>query len=181
LKKGTEKKNCIKPYSMSLLVNSNLKANSNTALGRAEPNTLLIRYADVTLMDKDQGAYDFGGNFPNPYRVHTSVSLPPSDGNDPTTGFVTLDAIPSAYMEPLRNFVGDSIMVEVQLFGTTTGDVDVDFAPFLYPLAICADCLSTCKGDSMWAADPAALTELNSGKCNDKRPQDSRWCVDDEC
>ncbi|HET8935530.1 MAG TPA: hypothetical protein VFN67_18910, partial [Polyangiales bacterium] len=108
-------------------------------------------------------------------------SLPPSDGNDPTTGFVTLDAIPSAYMEPLRNFVGDSIMVEVQLFGTTTGDVDVDFAPFLYPLAICADCLSTCKGDPMWAADPATLTELNSGKCNDKRPQDSRWCVDDEC
>jgi hypothetical protein len=182
LKKNTEKKNCVKAYTMSLLVNSNLKANSNTALGRAEPNTLLIRYADVTLMDRDQGQFDFGADFPNPYRVHTSVSLPPSDGDDPTTGFVTLDAIPSTYQEPLRQpSVGDSIMVEVQLFGTTTGDVDVDFAPFLFPLAICSDCLSTCKGDKMWVADPAALTELNSGKCLDQHPQDQRWCVDDEC
>lgn len=182
LGKTTEKKNCAKPYTMSLLVNSNLKANSNTALGRAEPNTLLIRYADVTLMDKDQGAYDFGAaKYPNPYRVHTSVSLPPTDGNDPTQGFVTLDAIPSTYGEVLRRFAGDSIMVEVQLFGTTVGDVDVDFAPFLYPLSICSDCLSTCKGESRWAADPAALTELNSGQCGDKRPQDGRYCVDDDC
>jgi hypothetical protein len=188
LSSGTKKENCVRPYTMSLLVNSNLKNNSNVSLGRAEPNTLLIKYADVRLMDKDEGTLGFkdknsndDATRPNPYRVRTAVSIDPSDGDNPTTGFVTLDAIPSVYASALRMFSGDSILVEVQLFGNTTGDVKIDFDPFVLPLAICIDCLSTCAGDSKWTADPAALTELNSGECNDKRPQDKRWCVDPDC
>jgi hypothetical protein len=184
LKTGTKKTTCLKPYRMSMVINSNLRANSNLAVGRAEPNALLVNYADVTLLDKDESPIGFdalkGAPPPNPYRVYTAVSIPPTADDNPSQGFVTIDAIPTAYAEVLRRVAqrGDSILVQVQLFGKTTGDVDVDFAPFLYPLALCQDCLSTCMTDPMWAADPASLSDLNADKCTDKRAQDDRTCID---
>lgn len=179
LSKGTDKKTCIRPYRMSLVINSNLVANTNAAVGRVEPNTLLVQYADVTLMDKTEAPFGFP-ELPNPYRVYTSASISPATGDEPSQGWVQLDAIPAAYGELLRGSAGDSILVELQLAGKTTGDVQVDFPPFLYPLAICSDCLSACVTDSRFA-DPAVLTDLNSGKCSDNRPQDDRVCVDPGC
>ena len=185
LSKNTDKTNCIRPYRMSLVINSNLVANNNAAVGRVEPNTLVVQYADVQLMDKSEAVLTFPGSgstqdLPNPYRVYTTASISPSMGDEPSQGWVQLDAIPAAYGERLRNLAGDSILVELQLAGRTTGDVEVDFPPFLYPLAICSDCLSACVTDPRFA-DPAELTDLNSGKCGDNRPQDDRVCVDPEC
>jgi hypothetical protein len=179
LSKGTEKENCMRPYRMSLVINSNLVSNTNAAVGRVEPNTLLVQYADVALMDKSEAILTFP-KLPNPFRVYTTASISPSTGNEPSQGWVQLDAIPAAYGEQLRGFAGDSILVELQLAGKTTGDVEVDFPPFLYPLAICSDCLSACVTDPRFA-DPAELTDLNAGKCTDNRPQDDRICVDPEC
>ena len=185
LSRGTEKTNCIRPYRMSLVINSNLVANTNAAVGRVEPNALLLKYADVRLMDKSEATLSFQARNnvvpPNPYRVHTTAIIHPSMGDEPSSGWVQLDAIPPLYAEQLRSFEGDSILVELQLAGKTTGDVEVDFPPFLYPLAICEDCLSVCRSDPRFVADPAALTELNTGKCTDNRPQDDRICVDSDC
>jgi hypothetical protein len=179
LSRGTDKQNCIRPYRMSLVINSNLVSNSNSAVGRVEPNTLLVQYADVTLMDKTEATLGFT-ELPNPYRVYTTASISPATGDEPSQGWVQLDAIPAAYGEQLRGFAADSVLVELQLAGKTTGDVDVDFPPFLYPLAICSDCLSACVTDPRFA-DPAVLTDVNAGKCGDNRPQDDRVCVDPEC
>jgi hypothetical protein len=188
LSNGSDKKNCLRSYQMSLLVNSNLRASVSPSLARAEPNALQIKYADISLLDKNEGLLSFlkadktpDGNVPNPYRVYTTATVPPSDSGDTSQASVRLDAIPSPYAEKLRAYAGDSILIEVQLFGTTTGDVDVDFSPFLYPLAICRDCLSTCRGDARWISDPELLTELNSGVCTDNRGQDDRTCIDPEC
>lgn len=185
LSRNTKKENCIRPYRMSLVINSNLVTNNNTAVGRVEPNTLLVQYADVTLMDKTEALLTFPGSgsdpgLPNPYRVYTSASISPATGDEPSQGWVQLDAIPAAYGARLRNLAGDSILVELQLAGRTTGDVEVDFPSFLYPLAICSDCLSACATDPRFS-DPAVLTDLNAGKCTDNRPQDDRVCVDPEC
>jgi len=177
LSKGTEKENCMRPYRMSLVINSNLVSNTNAAVGRVEPNTLLVQYADVTLMDKTEAPFGFT-DLPNPYRVYTTASISPSTGNEPSQGWVQLDAIPAAYGERLRGSAGDSILVELQLAGKTTGDVSVDFPPFLYPLALCSDCLSACVTSF---PDEAAVVDLNAGKCTDNRPQDDRICVDPEC
>jgi hypothetical protein len=188
LSKGSEKKNCVAPYQLNLVINSNLQTNSDVSVGRAEPNTLLVTYGDVRLMDKSEATLGFKTKDnlddparPNPFRVRTAVSIAATDSDDPSKGTVQLNAIPSTYADQLRGFAGDSILVEVQLYGTTTGDVDVDFPPFVYPLTICSDCRSTCKGDPKWVAEPGDLTDLNAGECEDNRPQDNRWCVDPDC
>lgn len=188
LSNGTDKTNCIRPYLMSLFVNSRLKANSQVSTGRAEPNVLQITHADIRLMDKDQATLSFkakdgsdDATRPNPYRVHTAFSIAPTTNEEAATGVAQIEAIPSVYAEKLRGYADDSILVEVQLFGTTTGDVDVDFRPFVYPLSICSDCLSTCANDPRWAEDMGGLTELNANQCNDNRPQDGRVCIDPEC
>jgi len=184
LKAGTKKTTCLQPYMMALAINSNLQSNANLAVGRAETNALLVNYADVTLMDKNESILSFpadkSGNVPpNPYRVYTAVSIAPSRDENPSKGVVQIDAIPTAYAEVLRGLAGDSILVEVQLFGKTTGNVSVDFSPFLYPLSICSDCLSTCRNDSKWSGTGASmLTDINANKCTDNRAQDDRTCVD---
>ena len=45
---------CRKSYYMHLVVNSQLKANENTATGRSEPNVLQISEAEVTLINIEQ-------------------------------------------------------------------------------------------------------------------------------
>jgi len=186
LPRGTDKQSCIRPYRMSLVINSNLIANTNPAIGRVEPNALLVKYADVRLMDKSEATIGFRARNntvpPNPYRVYTSAIIKPSMGDEPSTGWVEVDAIPSLYADQIGEaYEGDSILVELQLAGETTGNVEVDFPPFLYPLAICRDCKSVCLSDPQFAGDPAALTELNEGRCNDNRAQDDRTCVDSGC
>lgn len=185
LPRNTDKSNCISSYGMTLVINSNLVANAYTAVGRAEPNALYLKYADVTLMDKSEATLAFRpvGNqeLPNPYRVNTSGLIMPTSGDEPTTAYVEITAIPAVYADQIgQAFNGDSILVEIQVTGETTGSVPVDFPPFVYPLGICRNCYSMCRTDSR-LADEAALTELNAGECDDNRPQDGRICVDYGC
>ncbi|MET0390176.1 MAG: hypothetical protein ABW321_29660 [Polyangiales bacterium] len=178
---------CVHSYYMNLFLNSNLKSNAFESTGRAEPNVLLITHADVRLMNKNQetmGFIDADGvaisALPNPYRVQTASSLSPSTGSEPATGIVEIEAIPQAYAPMLDTYRGDSILLEVQVFGTTTGDVDVDFRPFLYPLAICAGCLSRCRSE--FTGDKAAdLTAIKANQCDDNGAQDGRYCIDSGC
>ena len=72
------------------------------------------------------------------------------------------------------------MLVEVQLAGTTTGNVEVDFRPFLYPLVICKGCLSFCKGKDL-STDPTRLNNLTADHCADGAAQDDRICVDPTC
>lgn len=176
---GTKPASCVHSYLMSLLVNSNLKANAQAATGRAEPNVLLITHADVRIMNKDQATVNFkdamnlpDATRPNPYRVRTAASVDPTTSEVAQTGLVQIEAIPKAYSSRLSQFVGESIVLEVQLFGTTTGDVDVDFRPFVYPISICENCLSVCTGGPV--AD-----DSSGDKCTDIAygGQDGQVCV----
>ena len=171
---------CLNSYFMNLLVNSNLKSNERASTGRAEPNVLLITHADVTLMDKNQATMAFTKDgapdpaLPNPYRVRTASFLEPTTGNVAQTTIVPVEAIPKAYTGRLAKYDGSSILVEVQLFGTTTGNVDVDFRPFVFPISICTGCLSKCRGDFAAEKDIAAL---KADDCDDNFAQDDRYCI----
>jgi hypothetical protein len=180
--------NCLHSYFMTLLINSNLKANANDSTGRAEPDVLLITHADILIMDKGQAALPFNKKdgtpdpaYPNPYRVQTSSSIEPTTSTTAVQGKVQIEAIPKVYADKLAATAEneDSIMLEVSLFGTTTGDVDVAFRPFIYPLALCAGCLSRCMNtDHLEAKDVSAL---QANKCPDNAAQDDRICVDPTC
>ena len=174
---------CKRSYRLHLIVNSNLKSNERVSTGRAEPNVLQVTEADVRLMDKNQGTLSFpksrtdstpDPSFPNPFRVQTANSLRPSSSTDPSMGVVAVEAIPKAYASKLTGFDGDNILVEVQIYGTTTGDVDIDFRPFIYPVAICRGCMSVCLN----ALEDVKESELIGDQCDDDGAQDGRFCID---
>jgi hypothetical protein len=186
---ASSKADCVHSYFMSLLVNSNLKMNAQDSTGRAEPDVLQITHADIRLMDKNQATLPFlkGGTGadaksadptrPNPYRVETSTSLSPSTGTAPGIGIAPIEAIPKAYASALTKYDGDSVLLEIQLFGTTTGDIDIDFRSFLYPVSICRGCMSMCLSEG--ATDSTDAPILN--QCADNRAQDGFWCIDTKC
>lgn len=182
---GDTPASCLHSYLMTLVVNSNLKANAQDATGRAEPNVLLITHADVTVMRKDERPIQFlndsgeaDSTRPNPYRVRTAASLAPTTSTVAQTGIVQIEAIPKAYASALSQFSGDNILLEIQVFGTTTGDVDVDFRPFQYPLAICRHCLSFCRDEF---AEDSEISDIRGDTCPDNvhGGQDGMICVDD--
>lgn len=174
---------CRKSYYMHLVVNSQLKAGANTATGRSEPNVLQISEAEVSLVDiEQQGLIQFkpksGSELPNPFRVKSNITLEPTMGTDPTTGEVPIEAIPVGYASYLNNYVGKQIMAEVKIYGTTLGDIDVDFAPFSFPIHICQGCLSRCTKDS---DANASKTDLYGENCDDNGAADGRLCIDRTC
>jgi hypothetical protein len=171
---------CENSYFMHLVINSNLKANANDATGRAEPNVLQITEAEVRLVDIEQQAtipFDKRSeDLPNPFRVKANNTLPPTTGRDPQTGVVAIEAIPVGYAEQLKpEFVDKQIMAEVQIFGTTLGDVDIDFRVFSFPIGICEGCLTRCKKDY---AGGTTDSEIYGDMCDDNGGQDGRVCVD---
>jgi hypothetical protein len=91
---------------------------------------------------------------------------------------VAVEAIPKAYASHLTGFADDKILIEVQIFGTTTGDVSIDFKPFIYPVAICRGCLSMCFGD---LKDGETTADFYGTGCVDNSAQDGRFCVDKGC
>jgi hypothetical protein len=93
-------------------------------------------------------------------------------------GVVTVEAIPKAYASHLTGFADDKILIEVQIFGTTTGDVSIDFKPFVYPVAICRGCLSKCLGD---LKEGEMKEDYYGTGCQDNSAQDGRFCFDTSC
>jgi hypothetical protein len=177
---------CANPYVLNLVVNSNLRQNQRASTGRAEPNVLQLHSAEVRLMDVEKNTLELvrtaGGEttvLPNPFRVTTGNSLPPTQGTDsePTRGLASLEAIPLDYAPFLEAYAGGQILAEVQVFGTTLGDVDVDVKPFVYPIRICDGCLTRCLGDIPVDVLPDVYGDL----CADNVAADGRICVDPDC
>jgi hypothetical protein len=172
---------CQKSYFMHLVVNSNLKANANDATGRAEPNVLQITEAEIRLVDIEQQAtigFDKKSNaLPNPFRVKSNITLPPTTGRDPTMGEVPIETIPVGYASQLTPFVNKQIIAEVQIFGKTLGDVNIDFATFSFPIHICQGCLTRCLSEFT----NASKSEIYGDNCDDNAGADGRLCVDPDC
>lgn len=174
---------CDVPYRLALLVSSFLRSNSDTDLGRAEPNILRVHSAEVKLMNLQRQTLLFEeAQLPNPFLVTTGGILEPSSGTEPANGIAFVEVIPIAYAPYLGDFVNDQILAEVQLFGTTTGDVDVDFQPWVYPVDICDGCLTFCASVfSQAEMGGPSLDEFTEGTCRDNAGADDRICVDSGC
>lgn len=176
---------CSNPYVMSMLVNSNLRQNAKAATGRAEPNILQIHSAEVHLMTLDKLTIDFdrmGAELPNPFTVTANNTLAPATGTEPAVGVVAVEAIPVPYAAQLDSFRDTQILAEVQVFGTTIGDVDVDFKPFTFPVQLCMGCMYFCLDDDLLGADPVIDPETIYGdQCPDNAGADGRACIDPDC
>jgi hypothetical protein len=166
---------CQKSYYTHLLVNSNLKANARSATGRAEPNVLQVTEAEISLFDIEQdGIIPFSKGLPNPFRVKANITVPPTSSDDPTQGEVPVETIPLGYASQLDDYVGKQILAEITLFGTTIGDVDIDFRPFSFPIYICQGCMTRCLSDF---GPMATKQDVYGDNCDDNAGADGRICV----
>lgn len=176
---------CARSYFLHLRVNSALRKNADEPLGRAEPNVLQINQVEVTLRDVGTGAViDFtrgSTTLPNPFLVTTTISLEPSDGDEPSRNVASFEAIPSSYAPLLNNFVGGQVLAEVQLYGTTLGDVNVDFKPYSYPIQICEGCLSLCEDMDLIQRGRTREDVIPDNVCDDDAGADGRVCIDPGC
>jgi hypothetical protein len=177
---------CKRPYTVHLLVNSFLRPNANVMIGRAEPNVLQLHSAEVRLMDLSKKTLMFSdgdeGSLPNPFLVTTSNSLFPASSTSPSTGIATVEAIPARYAPFLSSFSENNsqILAEIQIFGTTTGDVDVDFKPFTYAIEICDGCLTACA-DDLGIGETTKREDVVGDHCDDNSGNDDRICIDPGC
>jgi len=174
---------CKNPYRVNLLVNSNLRANPSEALGRPDPNTLQLMRAKVTLMLLNGSIINFNGDGdnsrPNPFLTKTANSLPSSSGTMPSTGIATVEVIPASYAEKLDSdaVLGGNIEAEIQIFGTTVGDVDIDLAPFKYTIEICKGCMTMCVSKLV----DVTREDVVGDRCDDDSGNDGRVCFDPDC
>lgn len=172
---------CQNDYIGRLRINSLLRSNSDRDQGRAEPNVLQIHRAEVTLKTQDGAVLAFGDPaFPNPFAQIVNVSLFPTTSQQPSVAELSVAMVPSQYDEFLADFAGDTIIAEVQIFGTTTGDVEVDFKPFPFPIQICDGCLTGCAVKTFADLDEDRDQVLDS-ICDDDSGQDGRVCFDPSC
>jgi hypothetical protein len=173
---------CAHSYFANLLVNSFLRPNSDMMVGRAEPDVLQISTAEVLLTDDTGKVIAFDrekDKLANPFTVRTSVSLFPTLGMLPSTGVASVEAIPKAYAPQLNNWIDKQITARIQLFGTTTGDTDVQFRPFTYPIQICNGCNTRCA--TSIADGKTRKDYILANTCDDNSGNDDRLCFDPFC
>jgi hypothetical protein len=161
---------CSRPYTLSLLVNS------------CVDDVLQLHSAEITLRDIDRAVIRFDQNetrLPNPFLVTTNSSLFPPETAAPSTAVAFVEAIPTAYAEQLDGFVGQELLAEVEIFGTTQHDIDIEARAFVYPIKICSGCLQVCG--STIAAETPPEEIYGEDICPDNAAADGRMCVDDGC
>ena len=181
---GRAQQACARPYVLNLRVNSGLRTNVDKELGRAEPNVLQVTQVEVKLMTQDKEVLSFGASdppLPNPFLVTTTFSLDPSDTDEASRGVAKVEAIPTPYATQLAQFDGGQVLAEIQMFGTTLGDVDVEFQPYLYPVRICNGCMSLCLNDDIMDANLTTEDILDKNECQDGAGADGRVCIDPNC
>jgi len=168
---------CDVPYVLHLLAEARRKRQTSTPNG----TVLELHSARVALMtvEGETLRFEASGELPNPFLVTTNNSLLlPSDGSS-VRAVAAVETIPLEYASQLTSFVGEQILVEVQLFGTTLDDEDVALAPFTYPIELCAGCMIICSSEL--AADSLTPEDVLGTDCPDQAGADGRICIEPDC
>jgi len=173
---------CKRSYFAFLKVLSYLRSTVDIGLGRPETNVLQLNSAEVRLMNLQRAQLVFEGSdpmLPNPFQVTANSTVQPGDGETASEAVVPVEVIPAAYASGLTKLVGSKVLAEIKVFGTTTGDIDIDFKPYVFPIDICDGCLTRCEGDL--AGSNVTLEDLIGDRCDDNAGADGRVCIDPDC
>lgn len=170
---------CVASYPARLLVQSFLVSPGlpDGAVGIA-PNAVQVTDAVVTLLDASGSAVNVGTQ-PNPFSVSTAATIPAAQFEQPGSGVALVEVIPSSYRPFLADLaaLGATIVAEIALTATTVDGTRVDPEPFLFPIELCAGCLTACES----AFTPEEINELLAGTCRNNPASDGRICIDPGC
>jgi hypothetical protein len=165
--------NCNTGYRVNLLTYSCLQGANDTLQLHSAEVLLKVPSGETILFDR------LDPPLPNPFLVVGNSTIFPMRDDGPSSGVITIEAIPTAYAEQLDDFDGQQVHAEIRVYGTTVGGSDVDLNPFLYPIEICDGCLTLCVA----AIPPDATADeiYGEGVCRDNASADGRICVDTSC
>lgn len=137
---------------------------------RSETNIAQFETAEVQLMTPD------GAIIAGPFSTVVGGTVVPGDGNDPGKSVVRVDVIPAAAVSLLPSPDEIPLIVaEIQLFGKTTGDVEVETGTFRYPIELCDQCYARLIDGCSWSAeDIKALTDAEG--CQHGGGYDGAFC-----
>lgn len=112
----------------------------------ADPNTFQVQGAIVELRDISGAPLDFGGALPNPYSVSGSGTISSALQDEAGRGIASVEILPRVYGD---QFVDQdlTLLVSVQLTGSTTGGSEQSTGEFVFPLRLCNGCLFQCQMD----------------------------------
>lgn len=128
--------NAASSYVAGFRVVSGLKPRVSTSPPRAEPNGIQLSEAEVELRSPG-GAKLPTGNLPNPYTLVTTGYVSPGG-----TGLLQVELLPPTYVALLRDQENDSdtafgqIVAAVTVRGKTDGQVEVETAPYYWPIRL---------------------------------------------
>ena len=146
------------------------------------PPTTRFNQARVRLMTVDGETLDFGQMLPNPFNAVVAATVESTAQDGTTVAVVAFEALPDVYAAFLGALVGATIILEIDLSGSTSDDADVNVRYFQFPLEICDGCLTMCLYDDILNR---MLTpdDVLDGKCDDVSlsGQDGRVCIDPDC
>jgi hypothetical protein len=172
---------CELPYVVHLLLEASFDPGSDAGMTPGE-TVLQLHSASVELMTTQGEPIAFGAGaqpLPNPFLVTTNSAIALHADGQPARAIAAIEAIPVAYASQLDDHVGGQILAEIRMFGTTTDEVDLEFAPFAYPVELCAGCLVVC---SSYLRDELLTPEdLLAGACEDQAGADGRFCIEPDC
>lgn len=137
---------------------------------RAETNIAQFERAEVQLITPD------GAVIVPTFSTAVAGSVEPGDGTDPGKSVVFVELIPSAAVGSLpRPEEVPQIVAEIQLFGTTNGDVDVETGIFRFPIDLCDGCFTYLIEGCLWMEeDINALTDAEG--CQNGGGYDWSYC-----
>ena len=143
----------INPQIASYLINNNLEF-------QASQNNMQVDSFDITILLPDHTQPDFGADLPNPYRVTTSVVIPPAtSAGSSSLGAASAIGIPASYYDALveiANTTGfESVVMEIRANGTTAGGFSQQSPAFFWPVYFCNGCLGTTCEPPLVVGDPA--------------------------
>jgi len=140
-------------YAVALRVGNSLINNANRVYPvMADPDYITIDHVQVTLLDMGENTLSLGGPA-NPYLVGADGAIASTSSMDPTLGIAAATVIPDGVGRALAarfgGAGGGSILVRVQVMGTTAGGAQLTSGPVLFPIHLCVGCLFQCAVDAM--------------------------------
>lgn len=109
----------------------------------ADPNTFYIEEAEVELTAIDGSGLDLAG-LPSRFRVPAFGQVPSAADQEPGRGITMVRVVPAVYGDALTEREG-TILVNVRVRGTTSGDSTQTTGEFTFPLELCNGCLFRCE------------------------------------
>ena len=101
---------------------------------------------EITIKLPDGSTPDFGEALPNPYLVTSSAVIPASTAlGGISSAAAVASGIPSSYrpalVAVLEGTEYNSIVIDIQAFGSTSGGFSQKSPPFSWPIDLCEGCL----------------------------------------